>query len=198
MNFFNPRGKIDMHGASLPHWQQDDCLQFITFRERDSLPQAMLRQWRLEKANWIAQNPEPHDGPTLDEYRTLFTKPIDDALDRGMGRCHLKSSTNQAILEEVLMYSQGEKVEHLSWVIMPNHVHLICRPMHPIDQLIKIWKGVSARKIGQGSLWQSNYRDTMIRNERHLHRAIHYIRNNPKKLPESHFTLWESDCAKAY
>jgi len=198
MNFFNPRGNIDIHGSALPHWQQGDCLQFITFRERDSLPQTMLRQWRMEKANWIAQNPEPHDETAREEYRTLFTEPVEDALDRGMGRCHFKFSTNRAILEEVLMYSQGEKVEHLCWVIMPNHVHLLCRPMHPIERLIKTWKGVSARRIGEGSIWQSNYRDTMIRNERHLYRVIHYIRKNPQHLPESHYTLWESEFAKAF
>jgi hypothetical protein len=198
MEFFNPRGKIDIHGSTLPHWQQDHCPQFITFRERDSLPQKMLKQWQMEKESWLAKNPEPHDEATLREYRNLFTKPIEDALDRGMGSCHFKSSSNRDILEEVLMHSQGEKVEHLSWVIMPNHVHLLCRPLQPINQLIKIWKGVSARKIGKGFIWQANYRDTMIRNERHLYRVIHYIRENPQHLPQGDYTLWESETAKKY
>lgn len=101
-------------------------------------------------------------------------------------------------MKKVLMHADGEKVEQLAWVIMPNHVHLLCRPFDPLEKLLKIWKGVSARRVGQGQLWQSNYRDTMIRNERHLYRAIHYIRNNPKHLPVSDFTLWESDFAKAY
>lgn len=110
----------------------------------------------------------------------------------------MREEKTRNVLERVLMHSQGEKVEHLAWVIMPNHVHLLCRPFDPIDQLVKIWKGVSARRIGKGPLWQANYRDTMIRNERHLYRAIHYIRKNPKHLRTSNYTLWESDFAKKY
>ena len=71
-------------------------------------------------------------------------------------------------------------------------------PFDPIEDLIKIWKGTSARRIGEGSIWQLNYRDTMIRNERHLYRVIHYIRKNPQHLPKTDFTLWESDLAKGY
>jgi type I restriction enzyme R subunit len=198
MEFFNPREKFDNHGSTLPHWQQGSCPQFITFREHDSLPQEMIRRLRIEKENWLTRHPEPHDEAAREEYRELFTKPVEEALDRGLGRCHMRDEKNRTILEGILMHSQGEKVEHLAWVIMPNHVHLLCRPYHPLDQLVKIWKGVSARKIGRGRLWQSNYRDTMIRNERHLYRAIHYIRNNPKRLSAAQFTLWESKFAKSF
>ena len=198
MEFFNPRKEIETHGSKLPHWQQDSCPQFITFRERDSLPQSILRAWRAERDRWLARNPEPHDEAAKEAYRELFTNPIEDALDQGMGPCRLRKPTNRTILEKVLMHSNGNKVEQLAWVIMPNHVHLLCRPFDPIEDLIKIWKGTSARRIGEGSIWQSNYRDTMIRNERHLYRVIRYIRNNPQHLPQTDFTLWESDLAKGY
>jgi len=198
MEFFNPRQKFEVHGSKLPHWQQDSRPQFITFRERDSLPQQMLREWRAERDRWLRQNPEPHDDAARDEYRELFTKPIEDALDNGWGPCRLKDPTNRRVLENVLMHSNGDKFEHFAWVIMPNHVHLLCRTFHPIGDLIKIWKGTSARRIEQGSIWQSNYRDTMIRNERHFYRVIHYIRKNPKHLSSADFTLWESDLAKSY
>jgi len=198
MEFFNPRKAVKVHGSSLPHWQQDNCPQFITFREKGSLPQNLLRQWRQEKESWLTRNAEPHNTAQLEEYRALFTKPIEDALDQGLGKCLLREETNRKILEETLMHSNGTKVEHLSWVIMPNHVHLLCRPMHPIEKLIQIWKGVSSRKMKHGAIWQSNYHDTMIRSEQHLYRAIHYIRDNPVTLKNSEYTLWESDFAKAY
>ena len=95
------------------------------------------------------------------------------------------------------MHDEPQRVEHHSFVIMPNHVHLLFTPRAPIENLMKSWKGVSARRIGQGSIWQKNYRDTMIRNARHFANAVRYIRRNPVKLRVGTFTLHESERAKA-
>ena len=96
------------------------------------------------------------------------------------------------------MHFHNERVEHHAWVIMPNHVHLLFKPLVPMEELIKAWKGVSARKIGQGSIWQPNYRDTLIRDGEHFANAVRHIRRNPvkAKLPEGSFSLWESERAK--
>lgn len=63
-------------------------------------------------------------------------------------------------------------------------------------ELIKIWKGVSARKIGQGNIWQKNYRDTLIRDSIHYANAVRYIRRNPAKLNPGEFSLWQSERAQ--
>ncbi len=196
MKFFNPRLLVKMHGGKLPHWQQEHCPQFITFREHDSLPQALLSQWREEKQIWLKKHPEPHDETTRNAFHARFTQSIEDALDQGMGTCVMRDGKNRQKLEVALMLAQNDQVEQLSWVIMPNHVHILCIPRLPLPNLIKIWKGVSARKVGRGKLWQANYRDTLIRNETHFKRVVHYIRNNPSKLPTSQYTLWESDIVK--
>ena len=83
-------------------------------------------------------------------------------------------------LEAALMRFQGERVVHEAWVMMPNHVHLLFRPMMKLEDLIKAWKGVSARRIGKGPIWQQNYRDTLIRGPRHFAGAVKYIRMNPR------------------
>jgi hypothetical protein len=57
------------------------------------------------------------------------------------------------------------------------------------------WKGISARRIGRGSLWQKGYRDTMIRDGEHFANAVRYIRRNPAKLRPGTFTLWQSERA---
>ncbi|MBK1855067.1 transposase [Verrucomicrobiaceae bacterium 5K15] len=95
------------------------------------------------------------------------------------------------------MLGEGKAVTHQSWVIMPNHVHLLFTPLKPLPQIMKTWKGVSARKIGKGSIWQPNYRDTLIRNSEHFVNAVRYIRRNPRGLREGTFTLWESERAKS-
>ncbi len=94
------------------------------------------------------------------------------------------------------MYDEPDRVEHYAWVIMPNHVHLLFKPLVPLPQLMKSWKGVSARKIGRGSIWQRNYRDTLIRDGSHFANAVRYIRHNPRNLSKGTFTLWESERAR--
>ncbi len=95
------------------------------------------------------------------------------------------------------MRFQGERVNHHAWVIMPNHVHLLFQPVNPLGILLQAWKSVSAKLIGQGSIWQANYRDTLIRDGEHFANAVRYIRRNPikAKLREDCFTLWQSERA---
>ena len=95
------------------------------------------------------------------------------------------------------MHFQGDRVEHHAWVIMPNHVHLLFKPVAPIEKLVQAWKSISAKRMGKGSIWQPNYRDTLIRDGEHFANAVRYIRNNPvkAKLRSSDFTLWQSERA---
>ena len=83
------------------------------------------------------------------------------------------------------------------WVIMPNHVHLLFQPLKPLGILLQAWKSVSAKLIGHGSIWQANYRDTLIRDGDHFANAVRYIRRNPikAKLRADSFTLWQGERA---
>ena len=60
------------------------------------------------------------------------------------------------------MKAQGKWAEHEAWVIMPNHAHVLFRPLMPLQDLVKVWKGVSARRMKEGSIWQKDYRDRLI------------------------------------
>ncbi|RYD18573.1 MAG: hypothetical protein EOP88_22115 [Verrucomicrobiaceae bacterium] len=95
------------------------------------------------------------------------------------------------------MHDHGARADHHAWVIMPNHVHLLFTARHPIELLMKNWKGITARKIGLGSIWQKGYRDTMIRDGEHFGNAVRYIRRNSAKLRPGTFSLWESERARA-
>ena len=66
-----------------------------------------------------------------------------------------------------------------------------------MEKLIQTWKGVAGRRFGMGSVWQKNYRDTMIRDVDHFANLVRYIRRNPAGLPAGTFTLWESERAAA-
>ncbi len=195
--FYNPHGETQKHGVKLPHWQQGEVIQFITFRLADSMPRAKLHQWKEELVIWKVQHPEPWSEEIEQEYHRKFTWRLETWLDEGYGACLFNDPANREILEQILMHDHDKKAIHHSWVIMPNHIHLLFTPLVPLEKLMQSWKGISARRIGLSSIWQKNYRDTLIRDAGHFANAVRYIRRNPAKLREGSFTLWQSERAQA-
>ncbi len=196
-DFLNPDNHIQKHGDKLPHWQQEEVMQFVTFRLGDALPKAKVDHWREQRRLWISTYPKPWSVETEGEYHRRFTWKIESWLDQGCGSCLLKDSAAREILSNSLMRFQGERVEHQAWIIMPNHVHLLFKPLVPLEKLIQAWKSVSAAGIAKGPIWQRNYRDTLIRDVDHFINAVRYIRRNPikAKLQEDSFALWQSERA---
>ena len=91
-----------------------------------------------------------------------------------------------------------------SWVLMPNHVHVLFSLMGEarLEKEIGAWKSIASRRINarlarSGALWQEDYFDRMIRDAEHFARCVRYIRRNPVKagLREGDFELWESEGA---
>ncbi len=191
-DFLNPGEEIQKHGPNLPHWQQGEVIQFVTFRLADSLPETKLRIWREERDTFLDFFPQPWSPEIEKEYHSRFTRQLEDWLDAGSGSCLFRDPTLRQILADILMRYQGERVHHHSWIIMPNHLHLLFTPVDPIETLMRAWKGASSHGIRKGPIWQKNYRDTMIRDATHFMNAVRYIRKNPAKLPSGTFTLWES------
>ena len=173
-------------------------MQFVTFRLGDSLPKEKILAWKSQSRAFRNTWPKPWSAEVLADYNKRFAVRLERWLDEGAGSCLLREPEFREIVEEVIMCFQDDRVEHHAWVIMPNHLHLLFKPFTPMESLIKSWKGVSARKIGKRSIWQPNYRDTLIRDGEHFANAVRYIRNNPPKakLRDGSFTLWESDRAK--
>ncbi len=92
-----------------------------------------------------------------------------------------------------------------AWVVMPNHVHVLfsLRKGHRLEDVVKSWKGVSARRINDllsrnGALWMADYFDRFIRDEEHFWNAARYVRQNPRKagLKSGGFVLFESAAVK--
>ena len=64
------------------------------------------------------------------------------------------------------------------------------RPPRSLGSFVAGFKSAATRRINQhrgtlgASVWQRNYHDRIIRNERHLHAARRYIRDNPANWHE--------------
>ncbi len=79
-------------------------------------------------------------------------------------------------------------VPHFS--VMPNHWHALLVPagktVRPLSQIMKRLKGRTGKRIreivdGSGPVWQGEWFDRWVRDEREWDRIVDYIRNNPVK-----------------
>ena len=156
----------------LPHFDAPGAWQMINYRLADSMPATQRHEWEsLLK---------------VEDDLQRFTK-IEDYLDCGLGDCELRDARAAAIVEENWLRLDGKEYRPLAWVVMPNHVHLLVEIWKkPLAELLKNWKGFSARRINEllgrtGELWQEDYWDRYIRDEAHYRKVVHYIENNPVK-----------------
>ncbi|MCL4204902.1 MAG: transposase [Pirellulaceae bacterium] len=118
-----------------------------------------------------------------------------------MGSCVLKSESVSALVAKSLHEHDDSGYGLDCYVVMPNHVHVILRPLvprsFPLEKLIQRCKGSSSYEINlhlqqSGTLWQRESFDRIIRDEEHLYRAIQYIGRNPEKaaLSGAEARLW--------
>jgi len=187
-SFFDPDAEIEVTANRLPHWQQGETWVFVTWRLADSIPKAKLDQWKEERAIWFSLHPEPWDAATEAKYHDRFSVQIDEWLDAGSGSCVLKDPENAKIVVDALRHFEGERYEIDAFAVMPNHVHVLFLPLgkHALPEILKSWKGYTARKINMrmgraGELWQDEYWDRLIRSEQHFLKVAEYIRENPLK-----------------
>jgi Rad3-related DNA helicase/REP element-mobilizing transposase RayT len=185
---FDPAAPIAKHGRNLPHWRQSGCTYFVTFRLADSIPQDAMDQWELERNKWIATHPEPHSESNRAEYHKLFTEQFHAWLDNGMGCCCLNNPAISKIVEDAIRHLDGERCQLFDFVIMPNHVHIIVRPINGffLEEILHSWKSFTAHAINTalnrtGAVWQAESFDCIVRNAAHLEKIASYIKNNPVK-----------------
>ena len=176
-------------GTNLPHWHQDDKYVFITFRLADSLPQAKLKEYTDEKELWIKRHPKPWSDDEEYEYQEKFASTIDKWLDLNYGECLLKDPINRKIVEDALLFFDGERYNLKAFVVMPNHVHLLMQLKQGfnIESIMRSLKSFTAKGINKamnrtGRLWQSEYFDRIIRSEEHYKHVLKYIVANDRNL----------------
>ncbi|MEI8292775.1 MAG: transposase [bacterium] len=174
-------------------------MQFVTWRLADALPQGLLKEWMEERAIWLGLHPSPWSEETEREYRRHFSQRMEQWLDAGHGACILGQAEFSEIVEKTLRHFDGVKFDLIAYVIMPNHIHLIVKPTKEknLSKLVQGWKSWSAREINrrlgqEGTVWQEEYWDRLVRDEAHLERCIRYIANNPAKagLREGQYRLF--------
>lgn len=191
-NFFNPYDEIDIHRGNLPHWQQKDVWYFVTFRLADSLPKEIVEQIKKERELWLEHHKneenKPYSVEEIKEYYRLFSERIENLLDDCKGSCLLRNEKIAKIVADALLFFQNKKYVLNDWVIMPNHLHILVKPIngHTLSEITHSWKSFTANEINKltgmsGQLWLHESYDHIVRNEAAFYAIKNYIRNNPIK-----------------
>lgn len=171
----------------LPHVDGAEY-QMITYRLGDALPQNVLER--------LKELPE--------KQRRIQTEAI---MDSGLGSCLLAKPEIASMVIDNWRYFDNNRYQLIAWVIMPNHVHVLIRVFEnqSLSNIVQSWKSYTSKQIlkhlhhagGPPALpekaiatdaesetrqiWQADYWDRYIRDEKHYRQAIEYIHQNPVK-----------------
>jgi REP element-mobilizing transposase RayT len=173
----------------LPHLQIEGATYFVTFRLKNSLPVEILQRLSQEFERIKSL---PSDQTQIEE-RLWFEK-FDNYLDRALsGENFLSDSQVAIVVEEAIYYRHTKVYDLISFCIMPNHVHLICKPLekekdkfYGLTEILHSLKRHTARQSNlilkrSGSFWQDESYDHVIRDEAELEQIIKYVLYNPVK-----------------
>ncbi len=165
----------------LPHYDDLNKIQAVTFRLADSLSQGHLDRLASELAEIPAQ-----------QWDMARRKRIEQWLDAGMGCCALRHPSLAEVVQETLLKFDAQRYRLLAWCIMPNHVHVLLQPDESLSRILQSWKSYTGRwalahnhelnlRIPGKALWMREAWDRFIRDASHMRNVEKYIRENPVK-----------------
>jgi len=207
---------LESYERCLPHWRRDGSTYFVTFRLADSIPRAILENWRHERRTWLAAHGLAA-GLSPDEWRKRY-EAIPEAVRREFGRqaagrclqeldkCHgecvLRNPEMSRIVADTLRFHDGTRLRCGDFVVMPNHVHWLLTPLadNALERILQSVKRFSANQINrrfhrQGSLWRKESYDHIVRDDKELERTRAYIVNNPAgaRLKPNEFIYYRAE-----
>ncbi|MEX0792890.1 MAG: transposase, partial [Pirellulaceae bacterium] len=166
----------------LPHFDQPELIQSITFRLADSLPQKILARIRAELREIPAVRRKQEQRKKMEYW-----------LDQGLGCCALGHPEVAEKVQESLLHFDGQRYRLLAWCVMPNHVHVLVECLAKLPIIIQGWKSFTAHRVlpkngelqlgipDPNQFWMREYWDRYTRDENHLAAVINYIHENPVK-----------------
>lgn len=127
------------------------------------------------------------DGPVRPKEQYINPKIILTPIGKSIKRCWEEIDT---------IYNNVEIDE---FIIMPNHIHGIIKltggqSRPPLQKIIQGFKSVTTRecfKYNYNKLWQRNYYEHVIRNEKEYYKILEYIQENPIKWEEDKYYIKE-------
>jgi putative transposase len=154
--------------SHLPHWLPPHSACFLTWHLAGSLPADCVADvFTSEGAKFVA---------------------FDRVLDVGATgpRWLERADVASAVIDSLRIGERKGFYQLGSWVLMPNHIHLLLMPRIRLSRVvsgIKVTSAISANRIlgRTGTFWGRDYFDRWMRNADDVGRVARYIENNPVK-----------------
>lgn len=195
----HPDLPIRRYQRNLPHWRQEGATYAVTFRQADSIPQAHLQALKRWREIWEQQHPEPRSEIAWRQLAQEITNQTERWLDEGYGSCVFREPKFAKMMWDSLLHFQSLRHFTSCFAVMPNHVHVVIRPMAGFElenclQRIKQYVSTHVNRDlnQQGPLWEEESYDRIVRDEEHLWNEVQYIGRNPKKagIPVAQWVRW--------
>ena len=161
--------QMHWHDRRLTHWDVTGHPMFITFRLHGTLPR---------------QRVFPHQQVTSGAAFAAMDRLLD--LKRDGPRYLIQPAIARPLVEAILDCERRfQRVRLHSWVVMPNHVHLLVTPSVIASQWLGPLKGYTASLANRilqrrgNPFWQDESYDHVVRNGDEFARIQRYIENNP-------------------
>jgi REP element-mobilizing transposase RayT len=178
-------------GARLPHWTKEGATYAVTFRLADALPRAAVESWKFERRDIIRtakQMGRPLTRNEEERLRQLFSEKVDKYLDDGRGKCWMREDRIARVVANALAFFEGARYRLFAWCVMPNHVHVVLQPFPgcELPKILHSWKSYAAKEINsilcsEGRVWEVEYYDHLIRDQRDFNAQVEYVLANPRK-----------------
>ena len=199
------------HRRKLPHLHSPGSTLFLTYRLRDSVPRAVLEQWKVEmrlvedECARLKEKPDQAQHTRREFQRRWFGR-IERMLHEEKGPLWLKDPSIARIVADSLHHLDGKSYDLHAYCVMANHVHTLFTPVlneqslteirNPLlrfksdeptlSRIMQSLKGFTAREenkiLGRkGQFWEPESYDHEVRNAGEFRRIRSYILNNPVK-----------------
>jgi len=187
----------EFYRRHLPHWQPAGAVFFVTFRLADSIPISVIKLLQKVRAQEETRlnNNYMDELPIQDflEEEWYFRK-LDTELDnQNTGPHWLNKPEIASIIVDALNYRHMRFFDLYAFCIMPNHVHVVFEPLkmdgrdyYKLNQIMQSLKRFTARQANivlgrEGTFWQEESYDHVIRDVDELKRIMYYVITNPQK-----------------
>ena len=89
------------------------------------------------------------------------------------------------MVAEAIRYRDARRYRLHSYVVMPNHVHMLITPQIEVSKLMQSLKRFTARRANRmlsltgQPFWQDESYDRLVRDQKEFERIASYIERNP-------------------
>jgi REP element-mobilizing transposase RayT len=174
----------------LPHLKREGASYFVTFRQAGTLPKEVLLKFKQEREIILQKALAAKRPLTWAEQNELFnwySERVDKYLDAGHGECLCKDPQVASLVANAVQFFDGQRYHLHAWTVMPNHVHVVLKPIppHTLSRILHSWKSFTAHQMSElfpdkpAPYWQNESYNHLIREADDLRHYCQYTIMNP-------------------